>query len=371
MARPPVSANALPSTLPRTTYSRKPHPTHTPKRRRLDDDPTPADSDSSEPSLRLSPAPPEALAAPDTPASSPPPPPSPLPRPKKSQFNFFTRASAAASSSSSNRRRPIRAPPPRTQNPAPKPKLTQMTIDLGQALQTTCRACGMSYHPSTPDDDALHKRFHAKSVGGVDFALKPPKSHVVWRGSGECKGGGEGDSHVLVVGRSATSAEKRKAKEVLEVVDSELGAAEIGEADLWADGDDGGDRFKVYLYIRGRKCIGLCLAERITKAYRVLDDRLPRVGRGCSSSVSVSDTPQPALLGISRIWTCSSHRRQGIAARLLDCARDTFIYGMHLEKSMVAFSQPTESGGGLARNWFCANPPVETKEGWAVYVEEV
>lgn len=227
----------------------------------------------------------------------------------------------------------------------------------------------MSYHPSTPDDDALHKRFHAKSVGGVDFALKPPKHHVVWRG-------GEGDSHVLVVGRSAASAEKRKAKEVLEVVDSELGAAEIGEADLWADADDGGgDRFKVYLYIRGKKCIGLCLAERISKAYCVLDDRLP-AGKGCSSSVSVSDTAQPALLGISRIWTCSSHRRQGIAARLLDCARDTFIYGMHLEKSMVAFSQPTESGGGLARSWFCANPrggeeAGATKERWAVYVEEV
>lgn len=236
----------------------------------------------------------------------------------------------------------------------------------------------MSYHPSTPDDDALHKRFHAKSVGGVDFALKPPKSHEVWRGGGGVGVGvGVGDSHVLVVGRSATLAEKRKAKEVLQVVDSELGAAEIGEADLWADGGDRGDRFKVYLYIRARKCIGLCLAERIKKAYRVLDERLPR-GKGCSSSVSVSDTAQPALLGVSRIWTCSSHRRQGIAARLLDCARDTFIYGMHLEKSMVAFSQPTESGGCLARSWFCADlrpgeeeeKVGETKERWAVYVEE-
>lgn len=228
----------------------------------------------------------------------------------------------------------------------------------------------MSYHPSARDDAALHKRFHAKSVGGVDFALKPAPAHSVWRARDD----DNSDAHVLVVGRTASAAEKRKAKEVLEVVDSELGAAEIAEADLWAaaadDGGGGADRFKVYLYVRGRKCIGLCLAERITKAYCVLndDDDDDDDGKRCSSSVSVAETPTPALLGIARIWTCSSHRRQGVAARLLECARETFIYGMHVEKCMVAFSQPTESGGGLARGWFCAGG--ETEQRWAVYVEE-
>lgn len=223
----------------------------------------------------------------------------------------------------------------------------------------------MSYHPSARDDAALHKRFHAKSVGGVDFAPKPAPAHSVWRDDNS-------DAHVLVVGRTASAAEKRKAKEVLEVVDSELGAAEIAEADLWADdaggGGGGADRFKVYLYVRGRKCIGLCLAERITKAYCVLDGDDDDDDKRCSSSVSVAETPTPALLGIARIWTCSSHRRQGVAARLLECARETFIYGMHVEKCMVAFSQPTESGGGLARGWFRSGG--ETEQRWAVYVEE-
>lgn len=224
----------------------------------------------------------------------------------------------------------------------------------------------MSYHPSTPDDEALHKRFHAKSTGGVDFTLKPPPrgdQRVVWRAS-------EGDAYVLGVSRTATAAEKRKAKEVMEVVDSELGAAEI---DLWQKEDEevggGGERFRVYLYVQGRKCVGLCLAERIKRAYCVVDDG-PQGGGG---SVSVEETARPALMGVSRIWTCSSHRRRGIAARLLDCARETFIYGMHLEKSMVAFSQPTESGGSLARGWFCGDGRGKeggVKERWAVYVEE-
>lgn len=176
---------------------------------------------------------------------------------------------------------------------------------------------------------------------------------------------------MLGVSRTATAAEKRKAKEVMEVVDSELGAAEI---DLWRKDDEevgggGGERFRVYLYVQGRKCVGLCLAERIKRAYCVVDDG-PQGGGG---SVSVEETARPALMGVSRIWTCSSHRRKGIAARLLDCARETFIYGMHLEKSMVAFSQPTESGGGLARGWFCGDGRGKeggVKERWAVYVEE-
>jgi len=250
-----------------------------------------------------------------------------------------------------------------------------MTIDLGQTLQVTCRACGMSYYPSTPDDETLHKRFHAKSVGGVDFALKSLKDKdrsVVWKAD-------EGDAYVLVVDRKGTPAEKRKAKEVLEVADSELGAAEIKECTLWGaasqEEENKGGKFKMYLYIQGKKCIGLCLAERIRKSYCVLDDTpSPTEHSGKGSSVSISDTPQLALLGISRIWTCSSHRRQGIAARLLDCARETFIYGMNLEKNMVAFSQPTESGGGLARKWFGADKrgeEGEVKERWSVYVEEI
>ncbi|PUU81586.1 ESCO1/2 acetyl-transferase-domain-containing protein [Tuber borchii] len=85
------------------------------------------------------------------------------------------------------------------------------------------------------------------------------------------------------------------------------------------------------------------------------------------SSISVSETPRPAILGISRVWVCADRRRRGIATRLLDCAREHFIYGMKIEKDDVAFSQPTESGGAFARGWFGA----DKTHHWAVYVEEV
>lgn len=210
----------------------------------------------------------------------------------------------------------------------------------------------MSYHPSTPDDEALHKRFHAKSVGGVDFGLKTSSDRRK-----RVDGAGDTEAYILIVDRKASPGEKRKAREVLEVVDSELGAAEIEEGVLWEGG--GEERFKVFLYVVGKKCVGLLLAERIKRAYRVLDEP----GEG-SSSVSIGESSWPAILGVSRIWTCKSHRRQGVAGRLLDCARGAFVYGMEVEKGMVAFSQPTESGGGLARGWFGGGE-------WKVYVEDL
>jgi len=158
----------------------------------------------------------------------------------------------------------------------------------------------MSYYPCASDDDALHKRFHAKSVGGVDFKptiLDARKSKVVWRGREEEQ---EEDSFVLVVDRKSAAVERRKAREVLEVVESELSAGEIEEGVLWGGvkaggGSDGGERFRVLLYVVGKKCVGLCLAERIRKAYRVVGDEVRNdvagemksmVYRGSSISVS-------------------------------------------------------------------------------------
>jgi len=80
-----------------------------------------------------------------------------------------------------------------------------------------------------------------------------------------------------------------------------------------------------------------------------------------SSSISVSTTADIALLGISRVWVSKSHREQGLAIDLLDCARNNFFYGVEAPKDLVAFSQPTDSGGRLAERWF------GSQAGWHVY----
>ncbi|KAL1800717.1 hypothetical protein ACET3X_001059 [Alternaria dauci] len=264
--------------------------------------------------------------------------------------------------------------------PAPKKKqMVQMQLDLASETRKTCKTCGMQYIPSHAEDAALHKKFHAMNVGGVDFTksvVERFRKNQIWSGDG---------SFIAVVGRKDTLALRNRASDVLKVVNTELAAVPISDDELWgqtsraacADATERGtasskqqssvkseasvplvDRFKIYLYIRGNKCVGACLAERIWEAHKVLNSTgLPEQEDGDavvsqSSSISISTDSDSATLGISRIWTSNQHRKNGIATRLLDSARSDFLYGLNVEKAKVAFSQPTESGGNLARKWF-------------------
>lgn len=198
---------------------------------------------------------------------------------------------------------------------------------------------------------------------------------------------------------------------VLEVVQSELGAVEIAHDLLWSlcragrpdsntrvlgeeivgmsDQSSSCERYKVYLYVHGLRCVGLCLVERIDKAYQVVDPAVAAKadsgegdgpGNNTSESrsqpqdkareevdldapVTVADTSDVACMGISRIWVSSSFRKQGVATTLLDVACKTFVPLKHLPKEMVAFSQPTQSGARLARRWF------GREHGWHVYTD--
>ncbi|KAI9787589.1 MAG: N-acetyltransferase O1 (Establishment of cohesion protein 1) [Geoglossum umbratile] len=244
-----------------------------------------------------------------------------------------------------------RQPPPAKK----RMRFTQMQIDLGGDVRKTCKVCGMEYIPSNVDDITLHKRFHAMNVGGVNLgkSFTGRNRRVIWDSTtAEDSEDRAAVRLVVVIDRKSSVADKNRAKKVLEVVRRELSAVEIKDEDLWgqaANGNEKGDRFKVYLYIKGEKCVGLCLAERIAGAKKII---ARASGGNKSSSVSVSDESFPAVLGISRIWTSQSCRRQGVARKLLECAASTFIYGMNVPKTLMAFSQPTESGGELADRWF-------------------
>jgi N-acetyltransferase len=242
----------------------------------------------------------------------------------------------------------------------------------------------MTFTPSNALDVALHKKYHAQNLSkGIElsrrFVETVQAEDRVWSGSA-------GDVIVSII-RSASSLKRKGAEAVISIVEEELGAVGIDTTRVWSEielqsgkkagseEDQGemtrGDRYKAFLYIRGAKCIGFCLAERISFANEVLDTNTtaslpkhpahPTQKLTNSSSITVSTTTLPATLGISRIWTATSARREGIAASLLDSARKNFLYGMRIKKTKVAFSQPTESGGKLARRWF------GRESGWLVY----
>ncbi|KAL8695381.1 MAG: hypothetical protein Q9218_000140 [Villophora microphyllina] len=321
----------------------------------------------------------------ESPSSSPPPRlPSPETTTTKPAFSFLKRKRTLRSREiSDSDSKPLSDIAPNVQpdlpRPAKKTRLTQMQIDLGGEVQKTCKVCGMDYIPSNKEDAALHKEFHAMNLGGVDVGKKFQSSKDLKKAYPQDKRWlNEGEDMVMVDRKSPLWA-KQKVRKILEIVDTELGAAKIEDDDLWAPlplntertvqttkkkkKDSGGletagDRFKAFLHIEGEKCVGFCLVEKISGARRVADpqteeDSKPAEELGLrSSSISVSKGIDVVLLGIARVWTSKSHRGQGIAKDLLEAARGNFFYGLEVRKNLVAFSQPTESGGKLAEKWF-------------------
>ncbi len=313
--------------------------------------------------------------------SSPPPLPSPLPAARKPTFSFLKRKRPVVDEASASE--PLSDI---TANARKVPRidqkiLTQMQIDLGGEVRKACRTCGMEYIPSVKEDSALHSKFCAMDARGVNMGKAFLKDDTVRRLQSEKTKGSEVEM-VVTVDRKSSLAARNKVRKVLEVVNAELSAADIEDDQLWGalhstekvvekrkvnnkKPDKRGNRFKAFLYMVEDRCVGFCLAEKISNAFQVVSSGSGKEGgvtTACkSSSISMSTTSDVALLGISRIWTSKSNRGRGVGVDLLECGRMNFFYGVGVPKNLVAFSQPTQSGGQLARRWF------EAMSGWHVY----
>jgi N-acetyltransferase len=272
--------------------------------------------------------------------------------------------------------------------PAKKPRLVQTTLDLGGEVNRTCKGCGMEYIPSNAEDAAMHKAFHGHSIGGVDLGKSFLKDASIARELGD------GEYIVVTDGRSSSSA-RRRVRTVLDVVTQDLGAVEIEDEHLWGEQEkpktktstkgnspteSPSEGCKMFLYCVGNKCVGLCLAERIRSAAKVIPSASKppsslATGHIITKSSSILTEPSsaPMLLGISRIWTSKSFRHKGIATQLLDYVRSHYFYGIEVPKKMIAFSQPTESGLGLAERWFGIKNVKnrDSLESWHVYTDGV
>lgn len=315
--------------------------------------------------------------------SSPPPLPSPIPASRKPTFSFLKRKRPALDEGSTSEPLSDITPNARKLPRLSKKPLTQMQIDLGGKVRKTCRTCGMEYIPSVKEDAALHSKFCAMNVGGVDMGKAFVRDDSVKRLRSDRTKEDEREM-VVTVDRKSSIAARNRTRKVLDVVNAELSATDIDDEHLWAalnpeqkiietrkgsseGGDRRGDRFKAFFYLVHDKCVGFCLAEKISSAFAVVagcaagEDGTKVITTSKSSSISVSTSADIALLGISRIWTSKTYRGKGLATDLLECARHNFFYGVEAPKDLVAFSQPTESGGRLAQRFFGA------ETGWHVY----
>lgn len=222
----------------------------------------------------------------------------------------------------------------------------QLIIDAGQKQfgATTCNSCGMVYSADNPEDNFQHTQFHQRFLDSIKY-VGWKKERVVaefW------------DGKIILVLPDDPKYAVKKAEEVRRIADNELGFQQVTLSRP--------TQAKTFLFINtDRLVVGCLVAEPIRQAYRVLeqpdqnkdmtkDDFMDRHRAWCCSTV-----PEPALCGISRVWVFSLARRQGIATRMLDTVRSTFMFGSYLTKEEIAFSDPTPDGKLFATK-YCNTP---------------
>ncbi|KAM7119153.1 N-acetyltransferase ESCO2 isoform 2-T3 [Ciconia maguari] len=246
------------------------------------------------------------------------------------------------------------SPPAKTSHTSQKSKKTkelckrssdQMIIDAGQKHfgAVVCKSCGMIYTAASPEDEAQHIQHHERFLEGLRY-VGWKKERIVaefWDGK-----------IVLILPNDPKYAVK-KAEDVREIVDNELGFKQVSLSCP--------AKTKIYLFVSNEKMIVGCLvAESIKEAFRVLSepgavpsprqDALQHHRAWCCST-----KPEPAVCGISRIWVFGLRRRKGIARRMVDVVRSTFMYGCYLSTDEIAFSDPTPDGKLFAMK-YCQTP---------------
>ncbi|KAJ3606470.1 hypothetical protein NHX12_025991 [Muraenolepis orangiensis] len=222
----------------------------------------------------------------------------------------------------------------------------QLVIDAGQKQfgVANCGSCGMVYAVDSPEDQFQHTQFHQRFLESIKF-VGWKKERVVanfW------------DGKIVLVLPDDPKYALKKAEEVRRVVDSELG---FQQATLGCP-----QQAKTYLFVNNqRMVVGCLIAENIRQAYRVM--AVPEAPKDMTQEDFMehhrawrcSTNPEKALCGVSRIWVFSLARRRGMAKRLLDTVRGTFMYGCPLTKQEIAFSDPTPDGKQFA-TWYCDTP---------------
>jgi N-acetyltransferase len=82
-----------------------------------------------------------------------------------------------------------------------------------------------------------------------------------------------------------------------------------------------------------------------------LPRRLRRLAQLPSAPAAAPPQQVRAVLGVRIVWVSSQQRRQGVAGRLLDCARAHAVPGYVAARAQVAYSQPTAEGAALAARY--------------------
>ncbi|KAL3937488.1 MAG: hypothetical protein SGBAC_007425 [Bacillariaceae sp.] len=211
-----------------------------------------------------------------------------------------------------------------------KRRLAQVFIDCGQKNfgQVVCPKCGFGYVPGVTEDDKIHKQ-----------VCKEISDGVTWNSTSHCKiinrNSDANKSCVVQIRPAEIKRHKSRLEKVLRIVEQDLGM-HASEAMITTNGGS------IFLYLQDQKVVGYLGVNSISWAYRMFN------------LYERETKPISCMLGVAVLWTHPRVRKQGIATKLVDAARENAVFGIVVARSKLAFSSPTEAGWKFAKT-YCGN----------------
>ncbi|TGZ47071.1 uncharacterized protein Eco [Temnothorax longispinosus] len=204
----------------------------------------------------------------------------------------------------------------------------QYQLDAGQKRfgATQCSECNIVYQLGDPEDENAHLNYH-NSIRTLKFQG--------WKNERVISEDPFTNSRIILVEPHDPKQHWKKVLEILTVVDRDLGLADMNISDYQSK--------KIFLYVREKNVLGVLVAEHIETAFRMIPELMDL---NCCTAEST-----PTKCGVNVVWTAMSHRKQGIATKLVDTLRAKFFYGYVMSLDDIAFSIPTPGGKIFAEKY--------------------
>ncbi|KAM6500638.1 hypothetical protein JOM56_003652 [Amanita muscaria] len=266
-----------------------------------------------------------------------------------------------------NNHRSAKTPKPKQDGKQQK-SLIQLHFCTDNTVLRTCPSCSLSYTKGVPEDEALHSAHCARIQRGMEWGREEERERVKAdvreiEAGVRLKSGVKG--RIICFRADVGGRTGSKVTTILQTVNLALSAPPLTPQVL--------RECKLYLFLvpyqpksgaSREKIVGCVVAQHIKSAMAIATSAVASEATttGEAASLVTVDTgmgifcyPEhlPTPMGIPRLFVASTHRRQGIASKLLTAAAKTFIHGYELDprKGEVAFTQPTGDGNAIMLKW--------------------
>ncbi|EGW35179.1 uncharacterized protein SPAPADRAFT_131666 [Spathaspora passalidarum NRRL Y-27907] len=223
-----------------------------------------------------------------------------------------------------------------------KKSQVQSILSFDSDKPHTCPVCEMTYNVSIPSEKQAHTKYHSSFVNGIPWTTALPSLDSFTLIVKSVK---SGRSNTIVRGNIVTidktnKSQVSKVDQLLDMVNQELSASQ--DSGEWKSLKH--ESSKAFVIVIENRAVGVCSTDTV-------GDSLGRWMIHSSQTIVPNQINKSIKIGISRIWIAPKWRRYGLGQRFLQVVLKNSIYGVTLTKQQIAFSQPSTSGGLLAKSF--------------------